>query len=120
MAQPNRIVLTAAAADRPSFGCGAGRELAYYDQCLLGSLDSLPRDWRDVIGETDRCVTRLEAAEHEPPSNPQSYVGRAVCRAAGRRRLTRLSGSSAPAGPAFSSTCRVTPPRISWRRRECE
>ena len=76
VAQPNRIVLTAAAADRPSFGCGAGRELAYYDQCLLGSLDSLPRDWRDVIGATDRCVTRLEAAEHEPPSNPQSYVGR--------------------------------------------
>ena len=76
VAQPNRIVLTAAAADRPSFGCGAGRELAYYDQCLLGSLDSLPRDWRDVIGETDRCVTGLETAEHEPPSDPQSYVGR--------------------------------------------
>ena len=78
MAQPNRIVLTAAAADRPSFGCGAGRELAYYDQCLLGSLDSLPRDWHDVIGETDRCVTGLETAEHEQPSDPQSYVGRAV------------------------------------------
>ncbi len=38
LAQPNRILLTAAAADRPSFGCGAGRELTYYDQCLLGSL----------------------------------------------------------------------------------
>ncbi len=78
VAQPNRIVLTAAAADRPSFGCGAGREYAYYDQCLLGSLDSLPRDWRDVIGETDRCVAGLEAAEHEQPSDPQSYVGSAA------------------------------------------
>ncbi len=78
MAQPNRIVLTAAAADRPSFGCGAGREFAYYDQCLLGSLDTLPRDWRDVITGADGCVSRLEAQEHEAPSNPQNSVGRAV------------------------------------------
>ncbi len=76
MAQPNRVLLTAAAANRPSFGCGAGRELTYYDQCLLGSLDSLPRSWADVVGETNRCVTKLEAAEHEPASDPQSYVGR--------------------------------------------
>ena len=75
LAQPNRILLAAAAADRPSFGCGAGRELTYYDQCLLGSLRGRPRDWRDVIGQTDRCVTQMEAKEHEPPSDPQSYIG---------------------------------------------
>ena len=78
MAQPNRVVLTAAAANRPSFGCGAGRQLAYYDGCLLGSLDGQPRNWADVIAATDRCVSRTEAKEHEPPSHPQSFIGNAV------------------------------------------
>ncbi len=78
VAQANRIVLTASAADRPSFGCGAGRQLTYYDQCVLGSLGSLPRDWHEVIADTDRCVTQLEAQEHTAPSDPQSSIGRAV------------------------------------------
>ena len=77
-ARPNRIVLTAARADRPSFGCGAGRDLTYYDGCVLQSFTDLPRDWEDVIDTTDACVTRLEAQEHERPSEPQSYVGAAV------------------------------------------
>ncbi len=78
MARPNRIVLTAARADRPSFGCGAGRDLTYYDGCVLQSFTDLPRDWEDVIDTTDACVTRLETQEHERPSEPQSYVGAAV------------------------------------------
>ena len=78
VAQANRIVLTASAADRPSFGCGAGRQLTYYDQCVLGSLGSLPRDWREVVADTDQCVTQKEAQEHTAPSDPQSSIGRAV------------------------------------------
>ena len=78
MARPNRIVLAAAAADRPSFGCGAGQELAFYDECLLGSLGSLPQYWPKVIADTGRCVSKLEAQDHEPPSMPQSAVGTAA------------------------------------------
>jgi hypothetical protein len=78
VAQANRIVLTASAADRPSFGCGAGRQLTYYDQCVLGSLGSLPHDWHEVVADTDRCVTRMEAQEHTAPSDPQSSIGRSV------------------------------------------
>ena len=78
LARPNRILLTAARADRPSFGCGAGRTFTYYDTCLLRSFTNLPRDWQDVINGTDQCVTRLEAREGEPASDPQSYVGARV------------------------------------------
>ena len=39
MARPNRIVLTAARADRPSFGCGADETYTFFDECLLHSLD---------------------------------------------------------------------------------
>jgi hypothetical protein len=80
MARPNRIILTAAAADRPSFGCGAGRELVYYDQCLLGALATRPPTWPAAIAATNQCVSSLETREHVPPSDPQSSVGRGVAR----------------------------------------
>jgi hypothetical protein len=80
MTRPNRIVLTAAAADRPSFGCGAGQEFAFYDECLLRSLGSLPHDWPEVVSDTGRCVAKLEAQDHEPPSLPQGFVGGAATR----------------------------------------
>ena len=75
MTGPNRIVLTAAAADRPSFGCGAGAQYAFYDECLIRTLHALPRDWPEVITDTGRCVSELEAHDKEPPSLPQSSVG---------------------------------------------
>ena len=78
MTRPNRIILTAASADRPSFGCGAGREFAYYDQCLLQTLADHPADWAAVIATTGQCVTGLEQRENQTPSLPQSAIGEAV------------------------------------------
>ena len=78
MARSNRIVLSAAAADRPSFGCGAGQEYTFYDECLLRSLGSLPKDWPEVIADTGQCVAKLEAQDREQPSQPQSAIGTAA------------------------------------------
>ena len=78
VAAPNRVVLAAAAADRPSFGCGAGAQYAFYDACLIESLHSLPRDWPEVIRDTGRCVAQMEAKDKEQPSMPQSSVGAAA------------------------------------------
>jgi hypothetical protein len=78
MAAPNRIILTAARADRPSFGCGAGRELAFYDSCLLAGLAASPGNWASLVGKTDDCVAKLEASDHERPSDPQSTIGASV------------------------------------------
>ncbi len=75
MAAPNRVLLTAARADRSSFGCGAGNELAFYDACVLASLATPPADWAGVAAETGRCVTRMESSEHEAASEPQSAIG---------------------------------------------
>jgi len=76
----NRIVLTAAAADRTSFGCGAGNDYTYFDACLLGSLDQLGvgMTWQDAITATRHCVAARETEMHVVPSNPQSFVGPAV------------------------------------------
>src|SRR3954447_15217264 len=45
---PNRIVFTAARADRPSFGCAVERTYAVFDECLLSSLPQ-EATWQGVV-----------------------------------------------------------------------
>lgn len=78
MRQPNRVVLTAAAADRVSFGCGAGDRLTYYDQCLLQQFDGAST-WSQLAQSTRACVQSLEKSMGvRTPSLPQIFVGSAV------------------------------------------
>ncbi|MBS0222805.1 MAG: hypothetical protein JSR91_18925 [Proteobacteria bacterium] len=76
--QPNRIILTAAAIDRTSFGCGADDDYTYYDQCFLQQLDTA-RTWREVSSRTTSCVERLERQLGvRQESRPQAFFGAAV------------------------------------------
>ena len=78
MRQPNRVVLTAAAADRVSFGCGAGDRFTYYDQCLLQQFDAAST-WAQLAQTTRTCVQNLEKAMGiRTSSQPQIFVGSAV------------------------------------------
>jgi len=76
--KPNRIILTAAATERASFGCGSGDEYTHYDRCLLRSVDQAVT-WRELATTTRACV---EATERRlgvrPPSLPQVFVGASV------------------------------------------
>ncbi len=77
MTAPNRIVLTASRADRPSFGCQVGRTYTVYDECLL---DTLPQvtDWQAAYRRTAACVHRREQELDVLPSLPQAWFGAAV------------------------------------------
>jgi hypothetical protein len=77
MRAPNRIIVTAARADRPSFGCAVERTYAVFDECLLASL---PREatWREVVAATRRCVSARERELQATPSEPQATVGAKV------------------------------------------
>jgi hypothetical protein len=77
MAAPNRIVLTAASADRSSFGCAADRTYTDYDACLLGVLPHATT-WRRVYAETRSCVELREQQDAEQPSRPQASFGATV------------------------------------------
>jgi hypothetical protein len=77
MARSNRIVLTAARGDRPSFGCQAHRTYNFFDECLLGVLPQAAT-WRSVSDGADRCVRRMEHALSAQPSEPQAYFGATV------------------------------------------
>lgn len=76
-AAPNRIILTAARADRTSFGCGAGFEFTYYDSCLL---DDWPRshDFNELYDAVTLCVREKERQMNVTPSEPQASFGAAV------------------------------------------
>ena len=77
MARANRVVLTAARADRTSFGCQAGRVFTVYDKCLIDALDREP-SWRQAYAFIAGCVRAEEQREDVLPSQPQAWFGAAV------------------------------------------
>jgi hypothetical protein len=77
MRAPNRIILSAARADRPSFGCQADRTFTVFDECLLAALPHA-LTWRVVYKASRACVTRRERRLSLLPSQPQAAFGVAV------------------------------------------
>ena len=77
VARANRIVLTAARADRASFGCGAGRTYTVYDRCLLDALDE-GGSWQQAYASMQQCVVEEERNGRFQRSHPQASFGSAV------------------------------------------
>jgi len=72
---PRTIVITAAAADRTSFGCSNDRDLTYFGEAFYR--DALPgaRTLRDAFETAKRSIAARERDEQITPSNPQAYFG---------------------------------------------
>lgn len=75
LANERRIVLTAAARDRPSFGCSDERHLTYFGEGFYR--DALPsaRTLREAFEITRREIERREREVKVQPSRPQSHFG---------------------------------------------
>lgn len=72
---PNRMVVTAARADRNSFGCGEGVTYPYFDGCVIQALETAS-DFIALAQAARACVAEREAAEGlSPPSEPQVLIG---------------------------------------------
>ncbi|HYF06882.1 MAG TPA: C13 family peptidase [Acetobacteraceae bacterium] len=78
LARPNRAVMTASRADRPSFGCGAGFRFTVFDECLLDALEARPALWTEAVARTRSCVTARERQMNVEPSEPQASLGHGV------------------------------------------
>jgi hypothetical protein len=72
---PQTIVITAAAADRTSFGCSNDSDLTYFGEAFYR--DALPeaRSLRDAFEKTKSAIALRERREHVDPSKPQAYFG---------------------------------------------
>ncbi len=105
LADPRTLVITAAAADKPSFGCRDGAAWTYFGDAFFNK--ALRREPRlDAAFETARgLVTQRERREGFDPSNPQIAGGSEV--------LARLNALPVPARQA----CR--PPRAGAQAALC-
>lgn len=86
------LIITAASADRPSFGCSNDAELTYFGEAFF----------KDAIGQRDsftqafelakEIVTKREEGEDYLPSNPQINSGALII-----EKLAQLKRSASPA-----------------------
>lgn len=77
LAGDNRVIMTAAIKDRPSFGCSTDTIYTYWDECLL---ENIPHNntWRELYTDVKSCISRKEMALGFQPSLPQAFFGKNV------------------------------------------
>jgi mannose-1-phosphate guanylyltransferase/mannose-6-phosphate isomerase len=77
MPADDRIVLTAASRDRPSFGCSNDLTYTYFDDALLRLLPEAST-WDRLYEDLRAAISARERALDVPPSRPQASFGVAV------------------------------------------
>ncbi|MDB6082889.1 MAG: hypothetical protein JWN43_770 [Gammaproteobacteria bacterium] len=90
---PQTIIITAAAADRTSFGCSNDSDLTYFGEAFYR--DALPgaRTLRDAFDAAKIAIAARERREKVTASNPQAYFGSEI-----ESKLAAMSGpASRPA-----------------------
>ena len=72
------LVLTAAAADKTSFGCGTERDFTYFGDAFINTALRHDRSFVAAFEEAKAIIARREADEQLTPSEPQIYLGAAM------------------------------------------
>ncbi len=75
---PDTIVITAAAADKTSFGCSDDRDLTYFGEAFYR--DALPgaQTLQDAFERAKAAIAVREKQEHQTPSDPQAFFGKDI------------------------------------------
>jgi hypothetical protein len=74
----NTVVIAAAAADRTSFGCEAGRDFTYFGEAYFRDALAKTRSFTSAFEAAKEIIARREEAEKLTPSLPQMWVGGAI------------------------------------------
>jgi hypothetical protein len=85
LADPRTLVITAAASDRPSFGCQDGATWTYFGDAFFNQALRRQASLENVFAEAKRLVTERERREGFEPSNPQIAGGAEVLALLARR-----------------------------------
>lgn len=75
---PDRLVITAAAADRNSFGCSDANEWTWFGKAFFGEALRRTRSLPDAFARAASLVAEWEARDGEVPSRPQIANGRGI------------------------------------------
>jgi hypothetical protein len=85
LADPRTLVITAAAADRPSFGCEDGAKWTYFGEAFFNQALRTAPDLEAAFQVARRLVTARERREGFEPSLPQMAGGSEVLARLARR-----------------------------------
>jgi len=72
------LVVTAAAADRQSFGCANDRDFTYFGEAVFRDQLSKQREFIGALHDAIEQVRQRERSEALEPSNPQIHVGKLI------------------------------------------
>ena len=75
LASPDTLVITAADADHPSFGCEEGNRWTYFGDAFFNQALRRPGPLAGRFAEAQTLVRAREEAQHFEPSNPQIAGG---------------------------------------------
>ena len=72
------LIMTASAADRTSFGCGAESEATYFGDALFQHALRFEDSFLKAFEDAKKIIADRERAEKRRPSEPQLFIGRAM------------------------------------------
>jgi hypothetical protein len=78
LANANTIVMTAADAHHPSFGCAPERDWTYFGDAFFRQSLHPGADFKNAFGHARDLIYRWEMRDHAVPSNPQGSFGSAL------------------------------------------
>lgn len=94
---PNTIVLTAAAADRTSFGCRAENDWTYFGDAMFNQALREGGGLVPAFQKAKKLINEWESRDNLIPSNPQLYVGTDAAKLLGAVEMGGATVASAPA-----------------------
>jgi hypothetical protein len=90
------LIVTAAAADRASFGCSHTNEFTYFGEAYLDKALRRRLSFVDAFTEAKQLVTAREQRERRLPSQPQIVIGKEI-----GAKLEALSSSARRSAPSW-------------------
>lgn len=94
------LVITAARADRSSFGCGSQSQLTWFGHAYL--VDALNRtaDFHQAFDDARAEIAAWETRDRYTPSEPQLYIGADIAAQLAKWRAGFVPGAAVPFMPA--------------------
>lgn len=93
---PNRMIITAAREDRPSFGCGNTDSATWFGRAFLVEAMNATNDFAAAYAQAGVTVRQREKQEGEQPSEPQFQSGSNIAPVLARWRQALPEAAAVP------------------------
>ncbi len=101
---PGTLVLTAARADRSSFGCGSDSDITYFGKAWLVDALNHTDNFVDAFQQASSDIAQWEKQDKLMPSEPQITIGKGIAAQLALWRKGITPGAAVPFKPAAART----------------